>query len=81
MSTREMREKLVDYVRSADDRKVKAMYTIIEKEIEEDENIWTDEFVEELNKRNTDLDSGKVKGLTWKQVKARVKESSRQKRG
>lgn len=64
MSTNEIRQKLFDYIRVADDRKVKAIYTIIENEIEETENIWTEDFVKELTKRNADLETGIVKGLS-----------------
>ena len=74
MSTTEIRQKLFDYIRVADDKKVKAIYTIIENEIKEEADIWTDEFLQELNKRTGDFESGKVKGYTWAEVKARAKE-------
>lgn len=57
----------------ADGRKVKAIYTMIEAEIQGASDIWTDEFLDELNKRSADLESGKVKGYTWEEVKARAK--------
>lgn len=79
MSTTEIRQKLFDYIRVADDKKVKAIYTIIEKEIHEDVDIWTDEFLQELNKRTEDVESGKIKGLTWKEVKSRAKEFAKAK--
>ena len=76
MSTTEIRQKLFDYIRVADDKKVKAIYTIIKNEIKEDVDIWTDEFLQELNKRTADYESGKVKGYTWEEVKARAEEYS-----
>lgn len=73
MSTLEIKRKLFDYIRNADTRKVKAIYTIIESEIQEDKNVWTDEFVEELNRRSSEFESGKVSGYTWEEVKARTR--------
>jgi hypothetical protein len=73
MSTLEIRQKLFDYIRVADDKKVKAIYTMIESDIDQKVEIWTDEFVEELNKRTQDLESGKSKGRTWEEVKAGLK--------
>ena len=73
MSTAEIRQKLFDYIRVADEKKVKAIYTIVEKDIEEDADIWTDEFLNDLNERTADLESGKIKSFTWDEVKSRAK--------
>jgi putative addiction module component (TIGR02574 family) len=73
MSTLEIKRKLFDYIRNADTRKVKAIYTIIENEIQEDKNVWTDEFVDELNRRSSEFESGKVSGYTWEEVKTRAR--------
>ena len=79
MSTTEIRQKLFDYIRVADDKKVKAIYTILSNEIQEDTDIWTDEFLQELNKRTADFESGNVMGFTWKEVKSRAKEFAKAK--
>ncbi len=79
MSTTEIRQKLFDYIRVADDKKVKAIYTILSNEIQEDTDIWTDEFLQELNKRTADFESGKVMGFTWNEVKSRAKEFAKAK--
>jgi hypothetical protein len=73
MSTTEIRQKLLEYIRVADDKKVKAIYTIVENEIEQDADIWTHEFLEELNKRTTDIEGGEVEGVSWEEVKARAR--------
>jgi hypothetical protein len=44
MSTAEIRQKLFEYIRMADDRKVKAIYTIVESEIEEETDIGPTNF-------------------------------------
>lgn len=36
--------------------------------------MWTDDFVEELNRRCFELENGKVKGYSWEEVKARARE-------
>lgn len=73
MSTLEIKRKLFDYIRNADNRKVKAIYTIIENEIQEYKNVWTNEFVDELNRRSLEFESGKVSGYTWEEVKTRAR--------
>lgn len=79
MRTAEIRQKLFEYIRVADDKKVKAIYTMVENEIQEDEDIWTDEFLDELNKRTAEFESGKVKGYSWEEVKARAKQFAKTK--
>ena len=79
MSATEIRRKLFDYIREADEKKVKAIYTIVENEIERDADIWTEEFLKELNKRTADFESEKVKSYTWKEVRARAKEYAKTK--
>ena len=73
MTTTVIRHKLYDYIRVANDKKVKAIYTMLEEEIEEDYDYWNDKkFVAELNKRSADFKSGKVKGITWEDAKAKI---------
>lgn len=77
MRTAEIREKLQTYIQFADEKKVKAFYTIVEKEIEE-EYKWTEdkEFIKELNKRSEEFRSGAAKGSEWEIVKKRIQTSS-----
>lgn len=46
-----LREKLHHFIDSVEEKKLKAMYVIFEDEIEEQEDIYTDEFKAELDKR------------------------------
>jgi hypothetical protein len=73
MSSVEIKRKLFDYIRDADNRKVKAIYTMVEKEIQEDSTVWTDEFVKELDKRVTEFECGSIKAPTWEEVKLNAK--------
>lgn len=70
MNTSTIRKKLYEYIKVADDKKVKAIYTIIENEINEMNHWWNDErFIAELDKRSSDLKSGKDKGVAWEALK------------
>jgi len=69
MSTVAIRQKLHRYIETAQDKKVKAIFAMVEDEIEEDSVVWTDKFLSELKKRASDFESGKVKGRTWEEVK------------
>jgi len=72
MNTATIRERLSEYIRFADDKKVKAIYTMVEDEIIEQLDLWKDkDFLDELDRRMDDLESGRVKGSTLDQIKAK----------
>lgn len=80
MTTMAIRHKLYDYIRAAEDRKVKAIYTMLEEEIEENYVYWNDKvFLAELDKRSTDFKSGKVKSVLWEEAKAQISGSAKRK--
>ncbi len=75
MSTTEIRNILHGFIDTAQDKKIKALYTIVETEIERG-NHWQDgKFIDEMNKRVDELETGKVKGYSWEQVKSRAKKA------
>ena len=70
MNTSTIKQKLYEYIRVADDKKVKAIYTLIEGEMNELYEWWNDEnLITELECRSADLKSGKDKGIPWEIVK------------
>lgn len=72
MTTAAIREKLHEYINFADDKKVKAIYTMVEDEIIERLDLWEDQvFIEELDKRTADLESGKIKGSTLEEIRSK----------
>ena len=73
MSSTEIKRKLFDYIRNADSRKVKAMYTIVEKDIQEETNIWTDDFVNEMSRRATEAEANLNKLNSWESFRAKGK--------
>ena len=73
MTTKAIRLKLYDYIRVAEDKKVKAIYTMLANEIEEDYDYWNDKaFIEMVDKRTADFKTGKVKGVAWEDAKSKI---------
>jgi hypothetical protein len=75
MRTAAIREKLHEYIRVADDKKLKAIYTILENEIEEETEWWANEaFIDELDKEHEAWKKGHAKGYTLEEVEASIQE-------
>ena len=58
MNTAAIRKKLSDYLKVADDKKIKAIYALVEDEIEQSELDYSDELKTELDKRFDDYKKG-----------------------
>jgi hypothetical protein len=72
MTTNQIRERLQEYIRFADDKKVEAIYTIVENEINEELDLWNDQaFLAELDKRLSDFENNRVESSSWDDVKAK----------
>jgi hypothetical protein len=68
-----IQNKLYDYIRVADDKKLHAIYNLLESEIEETNEWWKDEqFVKELDHRYEALESGTDKGFTVEKLEASI---------
>lgn len=74
MSTALIRQKLHNYLEVADDRKVEAIYTMMETEIEETDVDYTDEFKNELDRRYAEYESGNAKTFTAEESKMRIEQ-------
>jgi hypothetical protein len=69
MNTGTIREKLYDYIRVADDKKVKAIYTMLEDAIAEEVKWWDDNrIVDEFQKRYDAWNTGKEKGYLMSDI-------------
>jgi hypothetical protein len=76
MTTEAIRERLTDYIRIADDKKVKAIYTMVEDEIVEGLDLWNDpDFLNEIKSRVDDFESGEIEHPTWEEVKLEARNS------
>lgn len=60
MSTRAIRQKLHSYLEVADDKKVKAIYTMMEEDIEKSAVEYTYDFKKELDRRYAYYKSGGI---------------------
>jgi len=77
MNTSTIRKRLYEYIKVADDKKVKAIYTIVENDINELHEWWNDEsFIADLDNRSADLKSGKDQGVPWEKLKKEIKRST-----
>jgi putative addiction module component (TIGR02574 family) len=72
MSTNTLRKKLRDYLEIADDKKIKALYAIMEDDIEESVGEYSDKFKKELDRRYADYKSGKSKMITAAESNRRI---------
>ena len=70
MTITAIREKLQDYIKTADDKKIKAIFTLVENDIQKEVEWWGNkEFVKELNERAKRYEDGLDKGFTFEEVK------------
>jgi hypothetical protein len=64
------RNKLYSYLRVADEKKINAIYNLLEDEIEQTNKWWEDKkFITELDNRDRSINSGKDKGVTVQQAR------------
>ena len=69
MTTTAIRKKLITYLADADDKKVKAIYTLFEDEINHEGAFkLTDEHIKILDDRKARHLSGKDKSSSWQQA-------------
>ena len=72
MTAATIKRKLHSYLEVADEKKIKAIYTMMEREIEDSLVDYTDELKAILNKRHEQYKNGKVKMITAKESKQRI---------
>ena len=60
MTTVAIRKKLVDYMKIADDKKVKAMYSLLEDEIEQGGRISIKQYNKEIDEAMEEIKRGEV---------------------
>ena len=70
MTITAIREKLQNYIKTADDKKIKAIFTLVENDMQKEVEWWGNkEFVKELNERAKRYEDGIDKGFTFEEVK------------
>jgi hypothetical protein len=69
MTATAIRQKLSNYIKTADEEKIKAIYTMVSDEINTEENEWDESFVKELNRRSKSFTNNTGKTYTWEETK------------
>lgn len=72
MNTNALRQKLHSFLEVADDQKIKAIYSMIESEIEDSSVDYSDELKTELDRRHEDFITGQSKVITPQESKKRI---------
>ena len=72
MDTATIRQQLHNYLEIADDKKVKAIYTIIEKDIQENDFEYPEGLKNELDKRYKEYKNGTAEMITSSESKKRI---------
>ncbi|MCA0396410.1 MAG: hypothetical protein LCH51_03340 [Bacteroidetes bacterium] len=68
-----IREKLYDYIRVADDKKIEAIYIMLEDNIKERLDWWKDKmFVDVLQKEQKAWVAGETKGYSMSEIKSAI---------
>lgn len=73
MSTDEIRQRLHEYIDVAENKKLEAIYTLLENDIEPDYEL-SDEQKAELDRRLEDYKNGRGKTYTWEESLAHINE-------
>ncbi len=77
-----IRHKLYDFIRVADDKKLNAIYHLLETEIEQTQEWWKDKvFTAELDHRFQALENGTDKGFSLVELEASVSKLRKKKYG
>jgi len=72
MKTTAIRQKLHNYLEVANDKKIKAIYTMVEEAIEEAGVEYSDDFKAELDRRSAAYKNGSEKPVTAAESKKRI---------
>jgi hypothetical protein len=73
MTAATIRQKMYEYIRFADDKKVKAIYTIVADEANEISEWWEDKkLLKKVEQADADLESGKDTGVDWEVARKKL---------
>lgn len=76
MKTEKIKQRLHHYIETANEKKLKAIYTMVEEEIEETNDLWNDEeFVAELEKREKEHLNGTAKTYSLEKAEASARQA------
>ena len=77
-----IRHKLYDFIRVADEKKLNAIYHLLQDEIDQTQEWWKDKaFTAELDHRYQSLENGTDKGYTFDELETSVSQLRKKKYG
>ncbi len=77
-----IRHKLYDFIRVADDKKLYAIYHLLENDIEETREWWKDKlYTTELDHRYEAMENGTGKGITLEELETSISKLRKKKYG
>ena len=79
MSTAQIRQRLHDYIDIAEDKKLKAIYTLLQDDIDDGYQL-TEEQKAELDRRMHDYQNGIGRTYTWDETVAMAKQALKDRR-
>jgi len=73
MTAKVIRQKLFGYTKAAEEKKIKAIYTMLEEEIQST-YAWHDSeaLIAELDARSSEYKSGRVRAVAWEDDKSQI---------
>jgi len=76
MTAAMQRDRLITYLAGVDDKKVKALYTLLKGDIDNSAIVssFTEEQLEILNERRNSFLSGKEKGTDWQTMHENIRQ-------
>ncbi len=73
MTPASVKEKLHEYIEQADEKKVQAIYTLVESEIEDRSHLYDEATLNSLRETSEDYATGKIKGYPMEESLERIK--------
>lgn len=76
MTASTLDKQINNYLSQLNPKQKKAVLTVVKTFAEEHESLLdVPTFVDEMNRRSEELESGKIKGTTWEEVKKKAENS------
>ncbi len=78
MSSPTLDKQIANYLPRLNERQKKAILTVVKTFINDEDSLLSNEdFVKEMDRRMTEMESGKEKGYNWEEVKQRARHSKK----
>lgn len=79
MTLSTVKGKLHEYIDNADEKKIQAIFTLVENEIEDRSGLYDEATLETFRKTSRDYASGAIEGYTIEESMSRIREQIKRK--